>query len=140
MFALFFLTGSNSNKRNRRDTGSVNLEYVRSEIQSQLRSLTASQLCSRQDKICLEGPPGPRGEPGARGRRGKKGESNMTILSSLCSFPDTLITFILILISQFFFSITCLVQKIDVLTTIVQGWKTIWYTSCQLGFLTQGRI
>ncbi|XP_020610296.1 collagen alpha-1(XXV) chain-like [Orbicella faveolata] len=65
--------GSNSNQRNRRDTGSVSLEDVRSEIQTQLRSLTASQLCSPPDKICVDGQPGAKGEPGERGKRGKRG-------------------------------------------------------------------
>ena len=73
LFALFYLTGSNANQRNRRDTGSVSLEDVRSEIQTQLRSLTASQLCSPPDKVCVDGPPGAKGEPGERGKRGKKG-------------------------------------------------------------------
>ena len=87
-------TGSNSNKRNRRDTGSVyvSLEDVRGEIQTQLRSITASQLCSPPDKICLAGPRGAKGDPGVQGRRGKRGESNKTILAFLLSrfFTDLL--------------------------------------------------
>ena len=83
LFALFYLTGSSSNERNRRDTGSVSLEDVRKEFQTQLSSITASQLCSPPDKICLAGPPGPKGDPGEEGTRGERGESNKTILSSL---------------------------------------------------------
>ncbi|KAL9962638.1 hypothetical protein ACROYT_G031758 [Oculina patagonica] len=66
---------SHLNKRNRRDTSSLTLEDVRNEIQTQLGSITASQLCSPPDKICLAGPPGAKGEPGFKGRRGKKGYS-----------------------------------------------------------------
>ena len=43
------------------------------EIRSQLRSVTADQLCSSQEKVCRAGPPGQKGEPGIKGRRGKKG-------------------------------------------------------------------
>ena len=90
LFALFYLTDSYSNARNRRDTGSVSLEDVRKEFKTQLRSVTASQLCSPPDKICLAGPPGAKGEPGEEGRKGKMGESSKTILSSLSSLLDTL--------------------------------------------------
>ena len=89
-FILFFVsfnpTANRSNQRNRRDTSSVTLEDVRSEIQKQLGSVTGSQLCSPPDKICLAGPPGSKGNagmPGLDGRRGKKGESIKISLSIL---------------------------------------------------------
>ena len=66
-------TAFHSNQRTRRETSSLTLEDVRMEIRSQLRSVTADQLCSSQEKVCRAGPPGQKGEPGIKGRRGKKG-------------------------------------------------------------------
>ena len=65
--------GSSSNQRNRRESPvrSVTLDDVRREIQAQLISMTASQLCSPQDKICL---PGEKGEPGSMGPKGRTGK------------------------------------------------------------------
>ena len=65
--------GSSSNQRNRRESPkrSVTLDDVRREIQAQLNSMTVSQLCSPQDKICL---PGEKGEPGSMGPEGRTGK------------------------------------------------------------------
>ena len=75
---LFLFTAIYSNQRNRRDTPvlrPLTLKDVRREIKTQLRSRTATRLCSPSDKVCTGGPPGPKGDPGLKGRRGKKGES-----------------------------------------------------------------
>ena len=70
----------------------MSLEDVRSEIQTQLRSITASQLCSPPDKICSPGPRGAKGDTGEKGTKGQRGESNNYILSSLSSFNRRLVS------------------------------------------------
>lgn len=76
------LAASHSVLRTRRDTTSLTLEDVRSEIRSQLSSVTAAQLCSSQGKVYLAGPPGIKGEPGFKGQPGIKGLSKTSVLPS----------------------------------------------------------
>ena len=62
----------------------MTLEDVRSEIRSQLSSVTAAQLCSSQlqGKVYLAGPPGIKGEPGFKRQPGIKGLSKTSVLPS----------------------------------------------------------
>lgn len=49
------------------------IEAVKREINKTLLSLTPQVFCSKNEKICLHGPPGRQGPKGSRGRRGPRG-------------------------------------------------------------------
>ena len=51
----------------------VTIEAVKREINKTLLSLTPQVFCSKNEKICLHGPPGRQGPKGSRGRRGPRG-------------------------------------------------------------------
>ena len=90
-----YLTGSSSHERNRRESSidSITLDDVRREIQVQLNSVTASQLCSPQDKICLQGPPGAKGDAGLKGRRGRRGTFSRVVSYSFLLYMFSIQSF-----------------------------------------------
>ena len=51
----------------------LTIQVVKKEINKTLLSLTPQVFCSKNEKICLHGPPGRRGPKGSRGRRGPRG-------------------------------------------------------------------
>ena len=51
----------------------LTIQVVKREINKTLLSLTPQVFCSKNEKICLHGPPGRRGPKGSRGRRGPQG-------------------------------------------------------------------
>lgn len=51
----------------------LTIEVVKREINKTFLSLTPQAFCSKNEKICLHGPPGRQGPKGSRGRRGPRG-------------------------------------------------------------------
>ena len=51
----------------------LTIEVLKREINKTFLSLTPQVFCSKNEKICLHGPPGRQGPKGSRGRRGPRG-------------------------------------------------------------------